>query len=297
MALSKARPAGMQREQGGPDTLRALKESLIQDSRLSALEDESRVQALPLRSHQPVGEEFHQAPSITTSQPSVGSDLKPDYSRADVNHPNNSDAVSEAILSDVIPHQAGLENQQDSSDGPSIKRRVFVTGAYGLIFIAVVCAIAFLPPVWAQKSRDAALGWYSSLTQTASALHGSSPRTYAEQQDSVPPTEQVSTSASLAPSIAPVALPPPTVETVPFIELRHQLDALVSKLVTVQGLIEQLSNRQEQMAQDIATLRIAQQNLSQQISLLPSPSPTRFRAHRKPVTDANTGKIGRRTGG
>ena len=267
------------------------------------------MQALPLRSHQSAGEEFHQAPSITTSQPSVGSDLlttsqpsvgsdlKPDYSQADVNHPNNSDAASEAILSGVIPRQAGLENQQDSSDGPSIKRRVFVTGAYGLIFIAAVCAIAFLPPVWAEKTKNAALGWYSSLTQVASALHGSSPRTYAEQQDSVPPTEQVSTSASIAPSKAPVASPPAAVEAVSSIDLRQQLDALVSKLVTVQGLIEQLSTRQEQMAQDIVTLKAAQQNLSQQISLLPSSSPTRFRAHRKPVTDANPGKIGRRTGG
>jgi hypothetical protein len=297
MALSKARPAGMQREQGGPDTLRALKESLIQDSRLSALEDESRVPALPLRSHQSAGEEFHQAPSITTSQPSVGSDLKPDYSRADVNHPNNSDAASEAILSDVIPHQAGLENQQDSSDGRSIKRRVFVTGAYGFIFIAAVCAVAFLPPVWAEKTKNAALGWYSSLTKIASALHSSSPRTYAEQQDSVPPTEQVSTPASIAPSKAPVASSPAAVEAVPSIDLRQQLDALVSKLVTVQGLIEQLSTRQEQMALDIATLKAAQQNLSQQISLLPSFSTTRFRAHRKPVTDANTDKIGRRSGG
>ena len=62
-------------------------------------------------------------------------------------------------------------------------------------------------------------------------------------------------------------------EPTPFIELRQQLEALVSSLAIVQGLVEQLTVRQEQMTQEIAVLRAAEQNVSQQISLIPSPWP------------------------
>jgi hypothetical protein len=295
MALSKTQSSRVQR----PDTLLALKESLIQDSRIGTFEDEPRVSEFPPASDQPVSQDYHQAPSITTSGTSIRSDLKQDKSQVNTPSLDNHAAISAASSNDAVPYRTGLGDHHAASNKPSVTRRVFVTGVYGFIFITLACALTLLPSTWTEKSINATSAWYSSLTRMGSALDNALPRGHVEHQDSVSALDHASVQATVtSPMASNAPAPSAAVEPTPFIELRQQLEALVSSLAIVQGLVEQLTVRQEQMTQEIAVLRAAEQNVSQQISLIPSPSAARFRTHRKPAANGDTpAKGGRRIGG
>jgi hypothetical protein len=51
-------------------------------------------------------------------------------------------------------------------------------------------------------------------------------------------------------------------------ELQHQLETVGNDIAVMHRLVERLAARQEQMAQDIATLQTAQQNIIDKISFL-----------------------------
>jgi len=53
------------------------------------------------------------------------------------------------------------------------------------------------------------------------------------------------------------------------LELQHQLDAMTQNLGILQRMVGELTSRQEQITNDIATLQIEQQSMSQKLSALP----------------------------
>ena len=284
MALSKPKFASVVREQG-PDTLRALKESLIQDSRIAALEDPRDVPALSVPSEAPVSKDYHQAPSITVSETPIRLAPHREEPQAGAFGADDLGNSLKQSSKDAIPHQTDLQSRESSRARPSINRRVFVIELYGLIVVAAVCAVILLPPDWAERSKDTALAWYSAIRQSTSIFTPSSPKKEPAQIFGLVP-ESTSTPASVVPvrtADVPAQLPA-IVDSAPFVELHQQLEALASSLAAARGAVDQLTAKQDQMAQDIATLRASEQSLRQQLASLSPPAASRSRAHRRPRT-------------
>ena len=160
----------------------------------------------------------------------------------------------------INPNQRAVI-EEISDNKPSVGRRVFRTFVYSLIFAAMV-AVA-----WQAYRDDEAkkmfsvlghswLTWVSSLSRHKSSV-GSDPAT-ARAPKSSDQTAAVAQSGA-APALADVSR-----------ELQQQLQAVISDLAIVRRAVEQIASKQEQMAQDIATLQAAERNVSQKVS---SPAP------------------------
>ena len=137
------------------------------------------------------------------------------------------------------PRPSGLNDDQVASDRPSIGRRIFRT--LTRFFIAVLIGIG------------ATLAWQS---------HGDAAR---EMVVARAPSLGWLLSVSTTKSPAVAATAPDPVQ---------QLEPLASNLDVVRRSVEQLAAKQEQMAQNIATLQALEEDIRQKVSSPPpSPSP------------------------
>ena len=136
------------------------------------------------------------------------------------------------------PRPSGLNDDQVGSDRPSIGRRIFRT--LTRFIIAVLIGIG------------ATLAWQS---------HGDAAR---EMVVARAPSLGwlLSVSATKSPAVAATA-PDPV----------QQLEPLASNLDVVRRSVEQLAAKQEQMAQNIATLQALEEDIRQKVSS-PPPSPS-----------------------
>ena len=153
----------------------------------------------------------------------------------------------------VNPRQASFQ-RYGISRGRSVGRRVFRAFAYGFIIIVTVGAAL----AWQSsndKIKDMVRAWGISLSQLSSVLG-----TKSSAASDVPakPVSKTSEQALVAARSSP--------------EAQHQLGTMVSDLAVVRRIVEQLAAKQEQMAQDIATLQAAEQNVSEKKSSLPQSS-------------------------
>jgi len=134
------------------------------------------------------------------------------------------------------PRPSGLKDDHIASDRPSIGRRIFRT--LTRFFIAVLIGIG------------ATLAWQS---------HGDAARDMVVAQAPVLGW-LLSVSTTKSPAVAATA-PDPLPQLVP----------LASNIDAVRRSVEQLAAKQEQMAQNIATLQAVEEDIRQQVS---SPSPS-----------------------
>ena len=105
------------------------------------------------------------------------------------------------------------------------------------------------------KTKDMVRAWGISLSQLSSVLGTKSP---AASDVAAKPVSKTSEQASVAAGSSP--------------EAQHQLETMGSDLGVVRRIVEQLAAKQEQMAQDIATLQAAEQNVREKKSSLPQSS-------------------------
>ena len=176
------------------------------------------------------------------------------HSRQQELHVSPSIAPVEPSMS-AHPRQASFQSEGTSRDRRSVGRRVFRTLIYGFIIIATIGAAL----AWQSsddKTRDTIRAWGTSLSQLSSMLATKSP---AGSDAAIEPASKTSERASVAATSSH--------------DLQHQLETMVNDLAVTRHVVEQVAARQEQIAQDIAALRSAQQNLSARISSLPQ-SPT-----------------------
>jgi hypothetical protein len=163
------------------------------------------------------------------------------------------------------PRPSGFNNDHLASDGPSIGGRIFRTLAR--FFIAVLIGVG-ATLAWQSHGDDAkqivrtwapSLGWLLPVSTTTS-----------------PPDGPVSAQDAALPQSAPVTQRPAPASAV---ELVQQLEPITRDLTVVRRSLEQLAAKQEQMAQNIATLQAAEQDIRQKMS---SPPPSRPVPPRKP---------------
>ena len=240
MVSSQNPTAGVQREQS-PDSLPALREMLIQDPRIGKAT--VRPAGYP-SSESPDGaapKEIDHAPSIAPIAPLI--------------EPN--------------PQQARLQSDGISRERPSVERRLLYIAVRGIIVITLIGAAGALlsyPDNTKRdiiRARDFSLSWLSSVLGFKAGPH---PEVAAEL---------VSKSLDRAPAQNTALLPAPGIQIAPAPvstasspEPQHQLDTMTSDVADMRRLVDQLAARQDQMAQDLATLQAAEQSLSQRISSL-----------------------------
>ncbi len=136
------------------------------------------------------------------------------------------------------PRPSGLRDDHIASDRPSIGRRIFRTLAR--FFIAVLIGIG------------ATLAWQS---------HGDAARDMVVARAPLLGW-LLSVSTTKSPAVAATA-PDPLPQLVP----------LASNIDAVRRSVEQLAAKQEQMAQNIATLQAVEEDVRQKVSSPPPPSP------------------------
>jgi hypothetical protein len=157
------------------------------------------------------------------------------------------------------PSIASPEPQRISRDGASVGRRVLRTFVYG--FMIVVLGGIVWRAYGDVRTKEIIVAWgRSSLNQLSSVL---------------------GTKSMLGPDLAPESGPkfsdqaaavtqsaPASVVAKASPELQQQFETIAGDLATVRRIVEQLAAKQEQMAQDIATLQAAELNVSQKLSSL-----------------------------
>jgi hypothetical protein len=161
-----------------------------------------------------------------------------------------------------------FNSDQLASDGPSIGRQVF--RALTRFFIAVLIGVG-ATLAWQSHGDDAkqivrtwapSLGWLLPVSTTTSPSDGP----VSAQNAALPQSAPVTQSAAPASGITAG-------------ELVQQLEPITHELTVARRSLEQLAAKQEQMAQNIATLQAAEQDIRQKMS---SPPPSRPAPPRKP---------------
>ena len=224
------------------NVLRSFKEWLVREARAGRLALHPDTNGFSDRPDDTTGKEFYFSPSIAPSEPSI-----------DLNY-----------------QQAHFHNDRNSSNRPSIGRRVFRTLAWGFIVMVIVSA-ALAWQSSEDQSKELLRVWGKSLSWLLSVHDSTSPP--GPDVAAEPASKQVATQDT-ALLQAPVSQP---VQTSALAEptLQRQLETLASDLSVVRDIVEKLADKQEQMAQDIATLQATKQNVSQKISSLPQSSAAR----------------------
>jgi hypothetical protein len=167
----------------------------------------------------------------------------------------------------VRPLPSGFNSDPLASDGPSIGRQVF--RALTRFFIAVLIGVG-ATLAWQSHGDDAkqivrtwapSLGWLLPVSTTTS------------------PDGPGSSQNAALPQSAPVTQSAAPASAVTAGELAQQLEPITRELTVARRSLEQLAAKQEQMAQNIATLQAAEQDIRQKMS---SPPPSRPAPPRKP---------------
>jgi hypothetical protein len=195
----------------------------------------------------------------------------------------SSDSPSIAPDASLIlpnPKQSISNSEEESGDRTSAAQRLFRTGACGFI-ITVIVGSAFAWQSSDDTKKEMVKGWVNSLVRSSSLLPNNLP------PESDVPVEAVSTTSTQPQSGATVILPTPSSEqptpttTESSSDLQQQLETIVGDLAIVRRIVEQVASRQDQMAQDFATLQETQQNVSPKISAPPQSPIIRVRPRRK----------------
>jgi hypothetical protein len=163
------------------------------------------------------------------------------------------------------PRPSSFDSDQLASDGPSIGRRLF--RALTRFFIAVLIGVG------------ATLAWQSHGDEAKQIV-----RTWVPSLGwLLPPDGPVSSQNAALPQSPPVTQSTTPASGITAGELVQQLEPITRDLAVVRRSLEQLAAKQEQMAQNIATLQAAEQDIRQKMS---SPPPSRPAPPRKPPESA-----------
>jgi hypothetical protein len=175
---------------------------------------------------------------------------------------NNLVGETSQISSSIAPGPSIVPNQEAiieeiAGNKSSFGRRIFRTFAYGLT-VAALLAIA-----WQAYQDDAikrtlidwersSLAWLSSQSRQRSSDDRSLPAASikTDQEHAVAQAESTSELADVSRAV------------------QQQLQAVASDLAIVRRTAEQIASKQEQMAQDIATLQASERDVTQKISSL-----------------------------
>jgi hypothetical protein len=161
-------------------------------------------------------------------------------------------AVTQTVP-DAAP-QPGFKNDQFASHRPSIGRRTFRTLARFFIAALIGVGAGF---AWLyhgdEKSRPD--------IDVAAEQTGSTPAGQMSARDAAPQSTPVT---QTAPAPAAAAISP---------ELVRQFEDMARDLAVMRNSVEQLAAKQEQMAQNIATLQAAEQDIIQKMSSPPLSGP------------------------
>jgi hypothetical protein len=229
-----------------------------------------------------------QDPSLSDQQERDFATLVPKQWRASEQVPSGATAPdgSESFL-ELGPVElssraaADLGDQPYLPERPSIGRRMF----RGLVRFCIVFLMGVAATLTWQSEGDQAIelvrtsapAWAPAWAMdwipaaraptTGSLASGSSAN--------APPVVQAQ-STPAAQTLAPGAAVPP--------ESLRQIEAMARDLTGVRHSIEQFAARQEDMAQNIATLQAAEQDIKQKIASLPRPAPAPRRKPPQPAT-------------
>jgi len=172
-------------------------------------------------------------------------------------------APGEPLIS-LNPRGTGFQGDGRPPDKRSVARRLLRTFALGVIVIVVACA-ALAWQSTDEKTKDIVRAWGISLGQLSSLL-GTKPAATPDAASGAISKGSEQGSAATRPSPEP----------------QYQLEAMANDLSVMRRMLEQLAAKQEQMAQDIATVQAAEQKIGQQRAALPQPSASR-NVHSEPT--------------
>jgi hypothetical protein len=165
--------------------------------------------------------------------------------------------------SSCVPPGRSFDPSQEGKTSPAASDELFVR--MGMVrTVVVVLLIAFVVGVVWHTYRDnqtrnlikAPVNW---LTSSFSAAQRKS---RISAQSSTELSEQAQTPTATSVQADEVA------------ELKQQVLALMNDLAVMRRDVEQLSDKQDQMSRDIATVQATEQNVSERISSLTQPAPT-----------------------
>jgi len=168
----------------------------------------------------------------------------------------------------VRPRPSSFNSDHLASDGPSIGGRMF--RALTRFFIAVLIGVG-ATLAWqshGDEAKQIVRTWAPSLAWLLPASATTSP-----------PDGPVSAQNAALPQSAPATQSTTPASGITAGELVQQLEPITRDLAVVRRSLEQLAAKQEQMAQNIATLQAAEQDIRQKMS---SPPPSRPAPPRKP---------------
>jgi len=193
---------------------------------------------------------------------------------------------SDATEFHVSPDLAAIEPELDRHFGrgrrpgrrTSIGRQVFRAVFYSLL----IGAIAGLPLAWQlgdKNTKEMIAAWAIPVGQWLSVSSTKSPPAAAETVSKISDRAaafdafnslQAARNAQSAPAPAPASGPAP-LPAGSAQEVQRQLETIAGDLAAVRRLAEQLAARQNQMAQDLATLQAAERDVSQKLSAASQP--------------------------
>ena len=167
--------------------------------------------------------------------------------------------------------QSISKNDEAFSDRPSAAKQLIRTGACGFV-ITVIVGSAFIWQSSDDTTTEMAKSWINSLVRSSSLLPTKLPHEHDVASLPVSTTsDQLPAEAAVIPPTASAdKLASKSIASESFPDLQQQFKTIASDLAIVRRLVEQVSARQDQMAQDIETLQAAEQDLSQKISAAPS---------------------------
>jgi hypothetical protein len=207
------------------------------------------------------------------------------FSPGRVRHPDRYGSSDQTEFH-VSPDLAAIEPELDRHFGrgrrpshrTSIGRQVFRAVFYSLL----IGAITGLPLAWQlgdKNTKEMIAAWAIPVGQWLSVSTTKSPPAAAEAVSKIPdraaafdafgspqPARNAQAAPAPAPASAPAPVPPGSAQ-----ELQRQLETIAGDLAAVRRLAEQLAARQNQMAQDLATLQAAERDVSQKLSAASQP--------------------------
>jgi hypothetical protein len=155
----------------------------------------------------------------------------------------------------IVPNQQAM-TEEISGNEPSVGRRVFRTFIYSLAVAALV--IVAWQAYRDEKTKEMISSWGSRSLSWLSSVPA---RKAAINQH--PATAASTNSSNQSVAIAQSGSAQTGADV--FREVLQQLEAAMSDLGVIRRTVEQIATKQEQMAQDIATLQAAQRDVNQKI--------------------------------
>ena len=160
----------------------------------------------------------------------------------------------------IAPQRANIK---EAGSRASVERRAFRTAIRGVIIVIAVAA--GLQVYRDDQTKDLLKAWGHSLLNRSSAVLAT---TQPGSEIAAEPGSKLSDQA-----VTPSA--PTSIAIREFPELQQQLQTIVSDLVALQRIVEQVASKQEQISRDVATLQATEQNISGRVSSLTQPTAVR----------------------